>query len=209
MRLVAVILHDHPVVRKVNKIVNISNTNITYGIVTILLHWIMAILIIGLFALGKYMVDLDYYDKWYYSAPWWHRSIGACVFALLFVRLVWKFCNVTPATLLTYKSWEVKVAKAVHVLFYILLLTLCISGYFISTAKGVGIEVFGWFDIPYAIKLSETQADIAGKIHEITTHVLAVLFILHVIAALKHHFINRDITLVRMLKPMKPKENIK
>lgn len=187
----------------------IRNNKTRYGLVTILLHWIMTILITGLFVLGEYMVDLDYYDQWYHVAPWWHKSIGVCVFILLLVRLSWIYSNISPESLRTYKVWEIIIAKVVHFLFYVLLLIICISGYFVSTAKGVGIEVFGWFDVPPATKLSDAQADIMGKTHEITTYVLVVLLILHVVATFKHHFFNRDITLVRMLNPMKPKESVK
>jgi len=169
----------------------------------------MAILITGLFVLGEYMVDLDYYDQWYHAAPWWHKGTGVCVFILLLVRILWRLSNVTPEPLPTYKVWEIKIAKAVHFLFYFLLLIICISGYFVSTAKGVGIEFFGWFDVPPATKLADAQADIAGKTHEVTTHALVVLLILHIAASFKHHFFNRDITLVRMLRPMKSKEGIK
>lgn len=186
----------------------IRNTNTVYGIIAILLHWLMAILIIGLFSLGKYMVDLDYYDQWYHTAPWWHKSIGVCVFTLLLIRLAWKLSNTDPEPLQTYKAWEIKAAKTVHIFFYVLLLIICISGYFISTAKGIGIEAFGWFDIPSVISLSDTQADLAGKVHEIATNALVAMLVLHIIAALKHHYYNKDETLTRMLNPIKPKENI-
>lgn len=179
----------------------IRNTKTSYGIVTISLHWLMAILIIGLFFLGEYMVDLDYYDQWYHAAPWWHKSIGIFLFALLLVRLGWKLNNVIPEPVPNCKSWEDKIAKIVHIIFYILLFIICISGYFISTAKGVGIEIFGWFELPAIRELTENQADIAGEIHEISTHILVIVFLLHTIASLKHHFFNKDITLNRMLKP--------
>ncbi len=179
----------------------IKNTITSYGLVAILLHWIMAFIIIGLFILGEYMVDLDYYNQWYQLAPWWHKSFGMSIFILLVIRLAWKLITITPESLPSYKTWEIKIAKLVHVLFYVLLFITCLSGYFISTAKGVSFDFFSWFKVPSIISLSETQAELAGNIHEITTHGLLVLFILHVFAALKHHFINKDMTLIRMLKP--------
>lgn len=188
---------------------NIKNTSNSYGIVTILLHWLMAVLIVGLFVLGEIMVDLDYYSKWYNAAPWWHKSIGMLVLALLFIRLIWVFCNNPPAPLRTYKMWEIQVAKATHSLFYILLIVICFSGYFISTARDASIEIFGWFDIPAFINFSKYQADIAGEIHEVAAYVMAFLFVLHVCATFKHHFIDKDVTLVRILKPMKQRESVK
>ena len=172
----------------------------------ILLHWIMAIIIIGLFILGEYMVDLDYYNPWYQLAPWWHKSFALFIFILLVIRLVWKLINISPEPLSSYKVWEIKIAKLVHALFYVVLFITCLSGYFISTAKGVNVDFFSWFKVPSMVSLNETQAEFAGDVHEITTRGLLLLFILHTTAALKHHFINKDITLIRMLKP---KGNIK
>lgn len=187
----------------------IRNTKSNYGIVTIVLHWLMAILIVGLFVLGLYMVDLDYYSKWYVAAPWWHKSIGMAVLALLMVRLFWAMSNVRPAPLASYKSWEIISAKATHVLFYVLLFVICISGYFISTAKGAGIEVFSGFEVPAMISFSKYQSDISGEIHEVAAYVMAFLFVLHVCATFKHHFIDKDTTLVRILKPINNKESSK
>lgn len=180
---------------------NIANSNNSYGIVSILLHWIMAVLIMGLFALGKYMVNLDYYNPWYHLGPWWHKSVGVAVFALLILRLAWRLGNATPEVLHTHKSWEIKASKAVQILFYVLILAPCISGYLISTSKGAGIEVFGLLELPPVIEYGDIQADLSGEIHEISTHALLVLFVLHVAAALKHHFMDKDATLIRMLKP--------
>lgn len=187
----------------------ITDTNNSYGIITILLHWIMAILVIGLFFLGEYMVDLTYYDKWYNKALWWHDSIGISVFFLLLVRLVWKLNSVNPKSLKTYKSFEIIISKITHTLFYILLLVICISGYFISTAKGGGISFFDWFAVPAIVKLNEIQANFVGKIHDIATHIFAVLLALHVAATLKHHFFYKDITLIRILKPTTSEERLK
>ncbi len=183
-----------------------TNSKIGYGIIAIILHWVMAVIIIALFILGEYMVDLDYYDPWYHLAPWWHKSFGISIFVLLFIRWFWRLINTHPEPLPSYKKWEVKSSKIVHLLFYALLFITCLSGYFIATAKGVSIEVFTWFKLPAITVLSENQADIAANIHELVTHILVALFFLHIMAAFKHHFMNKDITLVRMLKPINSKE---
>lgn len=177
----------------------LTNSVSYYGLMPILLHWIMAIIIIGMFFLGEYMVDLDYYDSWYHQAPWWHKSIGVCLFSLLLIRIGLKLSSATPAPLSSYKSWELVLAKITHVSFYLLLLAICMSGYLVATAKGVGVELFAWFEIPAIMALSENQTDLFGEIHEVTTHILVVLFLLHVAAALKHHFVDHDSTLTRML----------
>lgn len=149
------------------------------------------------------MIDLDYYDQWYHSAPWWHKSFGITVFALLILRLIWKRLNAAPESLSTYKNWEIKIAKLVHKFFYVLLFIICISGYFISTSKGATIDFFGLLDIPSLVKYGKIQADVAGKIHIISTQTLLVMFVLHIAAVIKHHLLDKDITLIRMLKPVK------
>ncbi|VAW46096.1 hypothetical protein MNBD_GAMMA04-1424, partial [hydrothermal vent metagenome] len=80
------------------------------------------------------------------------------------------------------------------------------------TAKGASIDVFNGFKIPSIMTLQETQADLVGKVHELASYLLLVLFIVHVIATLKHHFLDKDITFIRMLNPnrlIKSKEKTK
>jgi cytochrome b561 len=186
-----------------------KNNKDNYGIITILLHWLMALLIIALFALGLYMEDLDYYSKWYVAAPWWHKSVGLVVFGLLIFRVVLFFSHQHPAPLASYKTWEIKIAKLTHYSFYILLFVISISGYFIATAKGAGVEFFTFFEVPAISRFDKNLADIAGEIHEIAAYIMAFLFLLHVGATIKHHFLDKDTTLFRMLIPNKPKESNK
>ena len=91
-------------------------------------------------------------------------------------------------------------AHLAHLALYALLAGLFVSGYLISTADGLGIEVFGWFELP-ATLTGDNQEDLAGEIHEILAWLLMGLVGVHMLAALKHHFINKDQTLTRMIKP--------
>jgi len=170
-----------------------------YGLVSILLHWIMAIVIIALFILGHYMVDLTYYDPWYIKAPNVHRSVGVIVTALLVLRLTWRLSNYRPK--LMGRQWEQKTALMVHRLFYILLTAIIVSGYLITTADGQGVSVFGYFSIPAIITGLINQEDTAGLLHEWLANILIALAIFHGMAALKHQIIDRDSTLQRILKP--------
>jgi cytochrome b561 len=185
---------------------NIKNTKSNYGLISILLHWIMAVLIIGLFLSGVVMVELDYYSKWYNAVPWWHKSIGMCVLVLLVIRLIWLFNNIHPAPLASYKLWEIRAAKITHVSFYLLLIIISVSGYLISTAKSAKIDMFGWFEIEAMINFSKYQADIAGEFHEVAAYIMTFLFFLHICATFKHHFLDKDMTLIRMLKTSNKKE---
>ncbi len=177
----------------------LKNTLYAYGWVSIFLHWSMAILMLGLFALGLYMTDLDYYDKWYQQAPHIHESVGIIVFALLLWRITWRLTNPQPK--LTGSHWENSAALITHRLHYILMISLVFTGYLIPTAKGVGITVFDWFTLPSinnVFGIYEYKTDLIGQIHWGSAWAMIVLVGLHSAAALKHHFINHDNTLFRM-----------
>jgi cytochrome b561 len=178
----------------------LKNTSQQFGLVSIGLHWLMALLLTGLFAVGLYMTSLDYYDPLYHRLPWWHKSIGLGVILLLLVRFVWKIINPRPAALASHKTWEVRLAHSIQNLFYGVILLMGVSGYLISTAKGKGIAFFGFFDVPAVTKeIAEETADMMGNVHLLMAWGLVCLVILHAAAALKHHFIDKDNTLKRMI----------
>lgn len=176
----------------------VNQTN-QYGLVQIALHWLIAVTIFGLFGLGLWMVDLTYYSSWYRTAPDLHRSIGVIVVSLMVLRLLWRLANPKVASVATHKNWERKLAHLTHGLMYVLMLLLAISGYMITTAKGQPLNVFDWFSIPAISFGIEYQEEIAGDLHEIFAWSLIALAALHIIGALKHHFVDRDETLKRML----------
>ena len=170
-----------------------------FGIVSILMHWCMALAIYAMFALGLWMVGLGYYDGWYRSAPEIHKGVGIILFAALLLRLSWRIISPPPAPLKTYAPHARKAAAAAHGLLYGLLIVLLFSGYLISTADGKPISVFGWFSVPALFSGAGLQADLAGDVHLWLAWSLVLLSALHALAALKHHFIDRDVTLKRML----------
>lgn len=174
-----------------------KNTSQHYGLIHIVLHWITALGVIGLFVLGLWMVGLTYYSQWYHTAPHIHKSIGLLIAALTLFRILWKISNSSPLPIGSKN--ERIIAKLAHSGLYLLLLGIFISGYLISTADGHGIEVFNWFTIPSAGKLFEGQEDISGDVHEWLAFTLIGLTLLHALAALKHHFISNDETLKRMI----------
>lgn len=177
-----------------------KNTSNNYGLIAILFHWLSALAIFGLFGLGFWMVDLDYYSEWYRTGPHIHKSVGLLLLFVTLLRLVWKFFNPKPLAL-TDNKLEAKAGSIAHLTLYALMLIIMISGYLISTADGRGIEVFTWFTIPSAGELFADQEDVSGLIHEYAAYAIIGFATLHALAALKHHFINRDNTLTRMLKP--------
>ncbi|QHQ40707.1 cytochrome b [Microbulbifer hydrolyticus] len=174
------------------------NSTTHYGWVAVLFHWLMAPAIIGMFALGWWMVGLSYYDPWYRQGPDIHKSVGILLLMLLAARLVWRWANVEPAPE-PAPRWQQRAAGAAHGLIYGLLLVIFVSGYLISTADGRAIEVFNWFSVPATLHGLENQEDIAGSIHKWLAWALMGLVVLHGLAAFKHHFVNKDRTLIKML----------
>ena len=179
----------------------LKNTINGYGLISILLHWGIALTVFALLILGLWMVELNYYSPWYKAAPFWHKSIGITLAAVLIIRLIWRLGNPVPRSPAGHRRWEIGLAHLVHALLYLLLLAIVVSGYLISTAKGQGISVFGWFELPALISDLPQQADIAGKAHYWLAMILLGCIALHALGALKHHFIDRDSTLRRMLRP--------
>ncbi len=179
----------------------LRNTAEYFGLISKLLHWLMAFLLTGLFIAGLYMTGLEYYDPLYHRLPWWHKSFGLLTIFLLLLRFIWRQFNPPPHALNTHKKWEISLAHFIQKSFYFLILLIGISGYFIATAKGKGIEFFIFLKVPAITdELAEERADLIGNAHELMAILLAVLVVLHALAAIKHHFIDKDETLKRMTK---------
>ena len=176
-----------------------KNNTTQFGIIAVVFHWLVALPVFILFALGWWMTELDYYDSWYKLGPWWHKSIGVMLFLTVTLRLCWRFFSPQPQPLSNHKPWEIKIAHTVHLLLYLLLFVIMLSGYLISTADNRAIEVFGWFSVPATITSIPEQEDVAGQIHFIVASILIGLVLLHAAAALKHHFVDRDRSLMRIL----------
>jgi cytochrome b561 len=170
-----------------------------YGLVAVLLHWLVAGGVFGLFGLGYYMVDLTYYDQWYQLAPHVHESVGILLFGIMLLRIGWRVANRKPRPLSTHSRLEIIAARAAHWSLYLLILVAMVSGYLISTADGSPIDVFNWFTVPSATGSVRDIEVFVGDAHYWSTWALVVLSLLHGLAAVKHHLIDKDDTLVRML----------
>ena len=172
-----------------------------YGLITIILHWVCAALIVFLFGLGVYMRGLDYYSPWYHRGPELHIALGILVFVLMSLRLLWRTSNTNPTPLPTVSVQTYLAATLVKVALYAAVFIIAISGYFITTADGQAAHFFDVFSIPATIELSAKNVDLAGLIHKFVAWGIIGIAILHGGAALFHHFVKRDRTLWRMLKP--------
>lgn len=162
------------------------------------LHWATAILILGLLGLGFYMEDLPLSPQKLklYS---WHKWAGVTVFMLVVVRLAWRVTNQPPALPAYMPKLQQLAAHAGHLALYGLMLAIPLSGWLMSSAKGFQTVWFGVLPIPDLLAKDKALGDLLQTVHLSLNVTLIAVLIAHVGAALKHHFIDKDDILTRML----------
>ena len=182
-----------------------TDKNRRYDTVAMVLHWAIAALMIFMIVFGEDLIRVSRDPAAAAAAgtflPSLHVSIGIGILILSAVRLAWRLTNPPPPLPATMAPWEQMVSKLTHVLFYILLIGLPLSGwlsfghYAVERPAVAGAQVFGLFPVPGAPDLG----GIGGALHGLGSNFAMALVILHVLAALKHQFVNRDDILRRML----------
>ena len=175
----------------------IKNTENRYGSVAIILHWLMAVLLILLVAFGLYMTRIPVsLEK--LKLYGWHKEWGLLVLALVMLRIVWRIGNLTPS-LAELPAWERLAAYTAHYAFYVLMLALPVTGWLLTSAAGLAPSFFGLWVLPNLVSPNPHLQSLFTVIHQWLAYALILVFCLHVGAALKHHFINKDNILRRML----------
>ena len=169
-----------------------------YGRVAIALHWLVAIAILGSFSVGLYMADLPLSPQKLklYS---WHKWAGVTIFLFVVVRLGWRLLHRPPELPVGMPAWQHAVAAATHVLLYLLMFAVPITGWLMSSAKGFQTVYFGVLPLPDLLVKNEELGDLLKEVHTLLNFSMAALVLAHLGAALKHHFIDRDDVLARML----------
>ncbi|MFA6901754.1 MAG: cytochrome b [Gallionellaceae bacterium] len=171
---------------------------LAYTRTAIALHWLIALLVFVTFPVGVIMSDMALSpDKLKLLS--YHKWLGVTVFILLVVRLVWRVAH-RPAPLdVAMPRWQMLAAKAVHVLLYMLLFAIPLSGWLMSSAKGFQTVYLGVLPLPDLLARDKVLGDALSALHQVLNITMLLLVIAHIAAALKHHFVDRDGTLVRML----------
>ncbi|MEY4670574.1 MAG: hypothetical protein RLZZ415_453 [Pseudomonadota bacterium] len=176
-----------------------TNPAVRYSRGAIILHWLIAILIIGNFVGAWVSEDLPRDQE--VVVMGYHKATGVVILLLTLVRIGWRLFNKPPALVDTLKSWEVALAKVTHALFYALMLIVPLAGLGLHSAFGKGkpVSLFGLVDFP-ALPVGSDKPTIGlfHDLHEVTATAMLVLLGIHVLAALKHQFLDRDGTLARM-----------
>ena len=177
-----------------------------YGPVAILLHWIIALAIVALLALGAVMVRLTPGSSLQFDVYQLHKSLGITVLVLSLLRLAWRLFNSPPPLPANLEPWETALARVTHVGFYVLMIALPFSGWMMVSASvwNIPTVVFGAFTLPHLPVLGDLQnkkpvEEALKEVHEALAIGMFVLLMLHVAGALKHQFVLRDDTLARIL----------
>lgn len=168
-----------------------------YTTTAIALHWLIAVLIVGAFTLGWIMTDLGVSPLKLRMFNW-HKWVGVTVLTLVIVRTIWRLTHPAPA-LLPMPAWQRKAANSLHHLLYVFMFLQPISGWVYSNAAGYPIVYLGLLRLPNLVAKDKALADTWMEVHEILGWALLAAITLHVLAGLKHHLVDRDDTLRRML----------
>ena len=174
------------------------NTRERYGLIARFLHWFVFILVAGML-LGGVLIALLPSGGFRTVVVSAHKSTGVVVLLLMIIRLLWRFYNPRPRDLGNIPLLKY-IAHVLHIWLYVLLFLQPLSGILMSQAYGYPVTVFGAFKLPPFIWNSPALGSVWGEIHRTTAVVLSVAIAIHAAAALKHHFIDGDRTLMRMLK---------
>jgi len=169
-----------------------------YTRTAIALHWILAALIIGNLCFGLYMVGLPLSPAQlkYLS---WHKWLGITVLIASTMRLLWRLAHPAPALPASLQPWEKRLANASHLLLYVLFFAAPLSGWLLSSAMGFQTVYLGLLPIPDLLAKNKEVAEVLKVTHRWINYTMAALIVVHVAAALKHRFLDRDDILARML----------
>ncbi len=175
----------------------LKNTQTKYGAIAKLFHWAMAFIILGMLALGLYMSDLDFspFKLQLYGI---HKSFGSLVFLLAVLRVLWRFSNKKPQALPTHKKWEITLAHITHILLYVFIFVMPLSGWLMTSAAAFPHPFFGLFNVPPLMGKDEAVFKLMRNVHEFSSYGLMGIIGLHVAGALKHLMIDKDTTIKRM-----------
>lgn len=169
-----------------------------WGAVAKFFHWTMALLILFMLGLGLYMTSLELGPR-VFALFALHKSLGMVVLALAVLRIGWKSFNIRPQDLPTHKLWERRLAHVTHGLLYFAMIAMPLSGWMMSSAKNFHVSVFNRFTLPDLVAPNKDLAEALETFHDTMAYGLIGLLALHAAGAIKHHVIDKDSTLRRML----------
>ncbi|GAA6142405.1 cytochrome b [Hydrogenophaga sp. 5NK40-0174] len=179
----------------------VNSASARYHPVSVLLHWVLGLALIAIFALGIYMHELPFSPQ-RLKLYNWHKWAGITVLTLSFVRLFWRLLVPPPALpqsmVDAMPAWQHMAHKLTHVGLYLLFFAVPLVGWAYSSAAGFQVVLFGVLPLPDFVPTSEGLADVLKEAHEVLAFAMAALVLLHVAGAVKHQVIDRDGLMSRM-----------
>lgn len=172
-----------------------KNSNYTWPAISF--HWLIAIGIFICFPIGMYMEDLKL-SPLKLQLISYHKWLGVTIFGLLVLRIIWRSFNKPPALPSIMPKWQIGLSHATHLALYLLMIAIPVSGWLMSSAKGYTTVYLGIFPLPDLLEKDKALGHNLAELHEILNYVLLLLVGLHIVAAIKHHIIDRDDILTRM-----------
>ncbi|WP_199272266.1 cytochrome b [Paraburkholderia acidisoli] len=170
-----------------------------YSGVAMLLHWLVATLIIWGFALGWVMTDIHGITPTKLRYFSWHKWIGVTVLVLVLLRLLWRATHAAPALPRSMHGWEKLAAHAGHLVLYVLMVAIPVTGYLYSSAAGIQVVYLGIWPLPTLIGPDTALKGVLRTVHVTLNYTLLAVVVLHVLAVIKHQFIDRQNLIARML----------
>ena len=171
--------------------------NARYNPFSVAIHWVMALLILTTWSIAIVVGDMPLSPERIAGISW-HKWLGVTVLFLVIIRLLWRATHPTPKLDLKMPIWQEKVMTLTHVSLYLLMFAIPMVGWLMSSAKGYTVNYFGLFDLPDLLGKDKVLGHQLKEVHELLANVLVALVGLHVLAALKHQFIDKDGLLSRM-----------
>lgn len=177
----------------------LANTKLGYGWGAILLHWLAAVAIVAMFLIGEQFEDLPRGPE-KSALMGLHIGLGVLVAPLLLARVAARFVQVKPEPLPQHRLLTL-LSTVVHVGLAMAIVVLVVSGPLTVFSAGRALNVFGWFQIPSPMVRNQELHEIAETVHVVAVKVMFALVIAHVLGVVKHLVVDRDKTLLRMLRP--------
>ena len=174
-----------------------KNTDESFGIIARLFHWFIFLMVVGMLIAGAIMDNLPNGTA-KSLVMGLHKSTGVAILLLVLLRLCWRIINPKPRDL-GVNQFENKLGWLMHIFLYILLISQPITGIVMSQLSGYPVKFYGLFTLPALFGNNPTLGKVFGEVHSVIATLLAISIVIHVAAALKHHFIDRDRTLMRMI----------
>lgn len=175
-----------------------THSPVRYTRTAMALHWLLALAILGAFALGLYVADLSPSPERLQLITW-HKWAGITILALSGLRLLWRLAHRPPADA-PMPAWQLRSAQVMHAALYVLFFAVPLAGWAYSSAAGHPIVWFGVLPLPDFVPVDKALAHDIKELHEALAWALVVIAAVHIVAALKHQFIDRD-GLIDRMKP--------